>query len=304
MDKGLFAKSDDLASLKALEERYHSGGNLLRLPERIPFVIDTNKVLGDLLWMSTRREKLDARTDLLEVADAGIATIYAPKKLKAEVERHLPKLAKERRIPVDALKASWSLYQRRIIFVPVRVRKNMACRDPEDLAFIATAIKIQAAGVITRDKDIKAMGGQPIPAGLLRKLRDYARSKAFEVKTQATGAFILVVLITLFAISLRMLVRGGRRIGWPPIIAVGIAIAAVVAASESASGKNRQLLSKIWNEMREAMLALNKPLGDFVAQYCDEKEKAETLWKEVGEELALGTSSVPYSGDKAIPDAP
>lgn len=296
-------ESDDLALARALEDRHPTCGKILHLKERIPLVIDTNKVLGDIVWMARKRTKSDARTDLLEVADASVVAIYAPDPLRDEVERHLPTLAREHGLAEANLRSAWVDYQTRLTFVPVnRQQEALSVRDPDDLPFIQAADEVGAAGIVTRDRDIEAMGGRPISPNLIRKLRDYARAKAFEVKTPMVAAMTALLIFMMLAALIRLLIRGGRKAGWPIIIGIFAVVAVAFAVSDTLRRRTRSFFSRIWAGTKDLAKSLGKPVSEFAVRYGEEKRKATALLEEIDEELGDYSGRLKETSQQTIPD--
>lgn len=281
-------KSDALASARAIQESFPVCGNPLNLNERVSMVVDTNRVLSDLLWITKVRKNPEARPDLIEVADSTVGILYAPKALRAEVKKYIPWLAKEKGVSKSALLAAWTDYQKRITFRPNGPRKKaVLVRDPKDLPFINVANSVQAVGIISADHDIPAMGGRVISLGTIRKLRDYARAKVFEVQTLLFRAFLVMFLVAcLYAIG-KFLLNGGKRIGlfWVGVLLIVLAL--VFFGSSDRRNRTTSFFSNLWIRTKDTLTLLKRPSLKFFAYYRRHKQAADSLWGEIRQTLEL-----------------
>lgn len=85
--------------------------------------------------------------------------------------------------------------------------------DPDDAEFVALAQTLGASGVISKDKHISEMGGNPISMDCVAYLRDYSRSTAIELNIKIHGVrFALIGVAGLHASvrGIRALVAGIR----------------------------------------------------------------------------------------------
>lgn len=189
--EGIFSvRSEKLKELRAVFRYWKETSANLGEAAQFRLVVDTNVVLGDLLWLVAERKNPSAKTDLMEVIEAETIDLYAPKKLFEEVEEHLPLIAAEKRLDVNKLQAEWEIYKLNIqIAEPdeekVRVLKNGV--DPDDAEFIALAETIGASGVISKDKHIGQMGGVHISVACVTHLRNYSRFTAIELQIKFGG---------------------------------------------------------------------------------------------------------------------
>src|ERR1041384_6839099 len=181
--------SENLRPLYQLCEKQPAFGDIFDLYPRIRLVIDSNIVVEEILFVATRRTKPTARSILREVLDSGVLITVAPIELREEIERHIPRLAKLRRVSEEPLRKAWSDLQTQIDFQKVRSPTNFAAEvvDRYDLPFVDLYLESGAVGVLTRDADISAMGAKTINPEVLRPLREYARAKAPEVGLRIGG---------------------------------------------------------------------------------------------------------------------
>jgi len=183
-------RSEKLKELRIVFNYWKESSVVLGTAAQFRLVVDSNVVIGDLLWLVMERKNPEAKTDLMEVLEAETIDLYAPSKLFEEVDEHLPLIAAEKGIDVNKMHAEWASYKSRIkIAEPdeekVRVLKNGV--DPDDAEFIALAETLGASGVISKDKHIKQMGGAHISVTCVTHLRNYSRSTAIELQIMFGG---------------------------------------------------------------------------------------------------------------------
>lgn len=71
-------RSDVLKDLRSLIESWRGFNGLIQGAAKFSIVLDTNVVITDLLWLVVKRRNPLARTDLMEIIDAGTAVVYVP----------------------------------------------------------------------------------------------------------------------------------------------------------------------------------------------------------------------------------
>jgi predicted nucleic acid-binding protein len=204
--------SDNLRSLYELCEKYPSFAKLFGMGTQIRFVIDTNIVLDELLFVTTKRGKDSARTALREVLDSGLAITIAPTKLHEEVNRHIPRLALERSVPEEAFRQAWVELQTQIEFRDVKENPfpGQSLRDPDDIPFLELYLSSGVDAVLTRDKDIAAMGAKALGPEVLRPMRDYARAKSPEVSLRIGGVVVVGIPVVSLVAVLKVLATALR----------------------------------------------------------------------------------------------
>lgn len=200
-------RSDHLKNLRAALHQWKELQPVLGDIAQFRVVVDTNVVIGDLLWLSGKRKNPDATTDLMEVIEAETVDIYAPPALFHEVEEKIPLLAEEKGIDVDQLRTQWEQYKPRLKIKepkPERVTALQHGVDPDDAFFVALAEDISAHGVITKDRHIEMMGGNWITIECVTNLRDYSRAIAVNMNIKVSGVMLTGVALA----SVRQLLLG------------------------------------------------------------------------------------------------
>jgi predicted nucleic acid-binding protein len=205
-----FAPSDKVREVKEFVKKLPELQKAFGDTIEFRLVVDTNIVLADIRWLAKNRKDGSMRTGLMEIIDAGTAMVYAPRKLVTEVNEHLPGIALEAGISLNLLRKEWLAYKSRL---KIRVvdRKLTAAHsnaaDPNDAEFIVLADKIQAHGVISKDKHIKDMGGRKLSLEFVFSVRDYSRATAIELNVKYMGVSFGILTLAMAA-GLIELIKG------------------------------------------------------------------------------------------------
>jgi len=277
--------SENLASLRSLVDQSplfkHFQGVF-----QITVIIDANIILRDLLWLTKKRTKPGARSELKELLDAETVLAVAPTFLQEEIAYHIQKFAAERSIPLDVLIAEWEAYKALIRFVDVG-GPDPAFLDPKDAPYI----KLQRESghlIYSRDTDILRMGGMTAPPILFANLRLYSRQVVIEYTLKAGGKGTLVVSFTLAA-AVTKLTRAlvgsvSRRFLW---------IAALLIVCALIYGPTRELLKNFLVGLSGKAQKLGGWLSAEFAALADEHERAKQA---AGSALAAAKESIDNPG--------
>lgn len=208
------SRSDSLRPVYELCETYPALSKLFDMRIRIRLVLDTNIVIDELLFVTSKRRNPSARTALREAMDSGVILTIAPTKMREEVDKHIPRLARERSVPEATLNEAWQDLQTRIEFREVKTnpleRENV--RDQDDIEFVVLYKKSGADAVLTRDLDIPAMGAKSVGPEVLPSVRDYARAKSPEVSLRIGNVLIFGIPIAALAALAKLLSVAWRTI--------------------------------------------------------------------------------------------
>lgn len=191
-------RSEKLKELRSIVQSWKDSGTVIGVAAQFRLVIDTNIVIGDILWMVAERKSPSAKTHLMEVIDAETVQAYVPPVLFAEVEEKIPLLAQEMNLDKEVMLSHWAEYQKNLIVQepnPERVRTLQNGADPDDADFIALAETIAAVGIFSKDSDIAKMGGNQISLECITYLRNYSREAAIEVNIKVNGVLLTNVSI-------------------------------------------------------------------------------------------------------------
>lgn len=206
-----FVPSDRLKELRSIAEQMKYLNGILSIAARVTLVVDTNVILGELLWLIKKRQNPNARTTLMEIIEAGTIVACAPPKLIEEMEEKIPIVAAEKGLDEQAMYDEWSRYRERLeITDPERdlVDRYRQGADPDDADFLALAQTVSAAGVFSKDKHIGQMGGNTISIECVTHLRNYSRAAAIELNIKING----VMVCMLGTAAVRALLEGLRNL--------------------------------------------------------------------------------------------
>lgn len=187
--------SDMLPSVRQIVETVDQLRQALGPVASFHIVVDANILIGDVLWLLDKRRKRDARTSLQECIVAGTIIAYVTPSVIREVEEKLVIQAAKRGLNTKAWTAAWTDYKSTLhVREPnqATVEQYALGRDPDDAPTLALADMLGACGILTRDRDIAAMGGNAISIGFLLEARDYSRKAAVSVSIQVGGYYIIV----------------------------------------------------------------------------------------------------------------
>lgn len=214
-------RSDKLKELRAVIHSWKDFSKILGGAVQFRLVVDSNVVLGDILWLVAERTNEIAKTHLMEAIEAETIDVYAPPSFFDEVEEKIPLIAAEKGLDINQMHVHWGIYKSKIKSAEpdsekVRILKNGV--DPDDADFIALAQTIVATGVISKDKHIGLMGGNQISIACITHLRNYSRATAIELNIKVNGVTFAVVGVAairgLFA-GIKALIDGiGKAPDW------------------------------------------------------------------------------------------
>lgn len=102
--------SDALRTALKLRDEAPAFRALLEDIIQIVIVLDASAVNSELRWRLGSRNNPTARTSLHEAIDSGLVIAVAPIFLKQEIEKHLPLIASDTGVSVEAACAEWQLF--------------------------------------------------------------------------------------------------------------------------------------------------------------------------------------------------
>lgn len=228
-------RSDKLKELRAVIQTWKGLNDLFGELVQFRLIVDTNIILGDIIWLVSKRKNKSARTELMEAIEAEMIDLYAPPALFDEVEEQIPSIAGKKGLDIDQMYIQWQIYKAKIkVAEPdneiVRDLKNGI--DPDDAYFIALAQTIAAAGVLSKDNHIRQMGGNQISVLFVTHLRNYSRATAIELNIKVNGVMFANLGVTalqgLFSGLKSLTARIGNAPDWVKLglLASGVFVAA------------------------------------------------------------------------------
>jgi hypothetical protein len=253
--------SDALRALLNLRDEFPAFRQLLKDIIQIVAVLDASAVQGELRWRLGSRINPTARTGLHEAIDSGAVIAVAPVFLRQEIEKHLPLIATETGVGVEAASAEWERVQRLIRFyAPNGDGAEFALVDPKDSPYALTARELDADFVRTTDPHFAQMGVTVIGSELDRVLRDYARATSVLVTVKLGSGLAVTFGIQVFVELIRGMIEMIRKL--PPAVKLILgATVAIALLHPTSREKLIQWLKKIWERLRE-----NKPLFVSISQ--------------------------------------
>lgn len=250
-------RSERLKQLREIVDSWESFKPVLGVAVRFKLVVDTNVVLGDILWLVAERRDPSAKTQLMEAIEAGTLDVYVPTKLLQEVEEKIPLIAEEKGLDEGGMHAEWLEYQKLLKVVEPDDENVESLRkgvDPDDADFVALASEVMAAGIFSKDKHIGMMGGNTISVQCVAALRDYSRATAVEMHIKVNGIALSIASVA----ALRGLVHGCKvlfnRVSTAPdwVKAALLIAVAYVALNPKARETVGNLLNSAFSHLSDA----------------------------------------------------
>lgn len=193
VNRKIAAKSDDLSSLLNLTDQFPGLFGHTKFV-RFKMIVDANKVLSDIKFLLTKADAKGARTSFLEILEAESIECYAPTFLKVEINKHIPLFAVKYGFSIDDGFELWGRFSKHIKFVEAGGPEGapVGCRDPKDWPYVHLYNQL-GHPVVTRDKDILAMGAATVNFEVVGFLKDYARETASVLTIVAAGGISITL---------------------------------------------------------------------------------------------------------------
>lgn len=172
-------------------------------------VIDANVLLGDLIWLVSKRKNPNSVTQLMECIISGTFIAYITRSVLAEVNEKIPLIAVNKGLSGKNLKQEWEKYRKLLkVRTPPKAQVNRyrEGQDPDDAPTIALEKTLDSAvGIISKDTDITPMGGLVLEIDFTRKARDYSRKTAVAISIKYCGGLILTSTIITVEVILEII---------------------------------------------------------------------------------------------------
>jgi len=107
-------RSDKLKELRTIVQSWKESSSVIGGAAQFQLVVDANIILGDLIWLVSKRSNTSAKTQLMETIEAETVDIYAPPIFFDEVEEKIPLLAIEKRLDISLMYEHWAIYKTKI----------------------------------------------------------------------------------------------------------------------------------------------------------------------------------------------
>lgn len=210
--EGIFSvQSSKLKELRVAVRSWKESSAIIGSAAQFRLVVDANIILGDLIWLVSKRTNDSAKTQLMETIEAETIDIYAPPIFFDEVEEKIPLLATEKGLDINLMYEHWEIYKTKIkLSLPDsdKVQVLRGGKDPDDAEYIALEQTMGASGVISKNHDIRQMGGNQISITCITHLRNYSRSTSIELNIKVNG----VMFANISVASIRGLFEGGKAL--------------------------------------------------------------------------------------------
>ncbi len=296
-ESGHFLKSDDLAMLREFLATARLLGDTFENAIQLRVILDSNAIVSDLIWLSKKRIKPEARTSIQELVASQTLIPYAPSVAKLEIEKHIADVALKKGIPEEQLRNVWANYQKSVHFCDVEIETqedNARVRDPNDLPFIRLEEQIGASGIVTNDKDIAAMGGNRINFDCIIQLRDYSRAKHLELTFGVGGMFLAAIsvgaILGLVKI-LQSLIQAIARL--PPWIQIMLVAGVVFVVAHPKTRKVvGDYVKSLGAKIQDGVLNLKEPFNEALNKVTKAQESANASLIRV-QEIVQGDKRVP-----------
>lgn len=284
-------RSDKLKELRAVVRSWKQSSAVIGGAAQFQLVVDANIILGDLIWLVSKRSNISAKTQLMETIEAETVDIYAPPIFFDEVEEKIPLLATERGLDISLMYEHWAIYKTKIKLAspdPDKVQVLRAGKDPDDAEYIALEQTIGAFGVISKNHDIRQMGGNQISVTCITHLRNYSRATSIELNVKVNGMLFANISIA----TIRGLFEGGRAlingIGKAPdgvklALLVGVAFVALHPGARASVLSSLKTVFAGIGEATPAVIALIAEAAVFAEKHkCEAQAHLDNAMKELG----------------------
>jgi len=171
--------------------------------------VDSNFVLADLVWAGETQAIRTCEANFsIGVIAAETAVVYAAYSIGFGSRRHLPKIAKKKRLGLGLMLTHWESYRKSLVILEssVDVVDTQSAIDPDDVPFVLLAKHLKADGILTRDPHIRTLGGSRPVSRICSLPKNYSRSAAIEFSLKMGGA----ASVALAAVICLALIKGAK----------------------------------------------------------------------------------------------
>src|SRR5579871_1652166 len=225
-----YLDSATLASLRAFIALRPVFQQIAGTIAKFTVVLDANIAVNDLIHKYKYPHV--GLTALEEAVKATVLEVHAPRHLDREMdESTIRKTAKKRRVPEAALRELWIEYRKMILWHDEELvfdATGFDNVDEKDIPYVALERAIDAAGVLSRDKDIVELGGTPIGIEFVLSARTYARAASYAISIRVHGAWVANISFGLLAQLAKAI--GASIARMPPAVKIVLLAGAVFVA--------------------------------------------------------------------------
>lgn len=288
--KDYFVNSSKLKEIRDTIKTFPELAKHIGKPIQLSFVVDTNIIIGEILWLVQKRKNPEAKTQLQEIIAAETVILSAPHVLISEIEEHLPKIADKKGLCPVKLLDQWMEYRKSIKFIDVPKEKLFKPRledDEKDIPFVVLKQMIKADGILSKDSDISRMDNDAVNIQCIASLQSYSRASAIQLSIKVNGTMIAFASLAALLITfegIKALISG--IINAPKGVQYTILGAVIIAAIHPTSrNKVVQFLTSTYNVSAEHL-----PLFlEFIAKHAEiamkHQDKASLALEKLPENL-------------------
>lgn len=195
---------------------------------RLRVVVDANCVVQSLIY---RQRNPNCRaTALEETVKSTVLEVHAPRWLDLEMRSAIAHAAERQRLSPVALWARWEELRPLLIWDDSLAGpdyEQVDCCDPKDVAYVELERKIGAAGILSKDRHIRKLGGHALDQDFLLDAKRYARAAGVSVSIRVCGVLISAVTLKVAADAVLSICRLFARL---PPAAQGLLVLGGIAA--------------------------------------------------------------------------
>ncbi|NVK17766.1 MAG: hypothetical protein HWE30_03635 [Methylocystaceae bacterium] len=283
MSKEIFIPSNVLSLLREFLEAAPELQKIVGLPTSFKVVLDANMAAADLLHKIKRPDV--SETSIEECAIAGVLEVHAPRWLDHEMTNStIPQLAKKKKMDEVELQAMWVNYKQIVQWDESLLEppsEESSHSDHKDVPYVELQEKIDAIGILSRDKHIGELGGRKLKLEFVMSARRYARAETVQMSLHIGG----VIIGTISLEALKAIIGGIKNIydAIPPALKV---IAFVFVAYMIINPEARASIVKKLGPIGDFLSELIPEIGSMMAVAIQKKAEAHTALSEIDPELS------------------
>lgn len=223
-------------------------------------VVDVNMVVPDLVYRVRFPDR--GATAFEELIRSTVLVAHAPRWLDIEMVSAISQVSMQYGLPAEALWARWREFQTLIVWdETLRDPGEIGgeCCDPKDLPYVLLESKLQADGILTRDRHIARIGGHPLTLDFVLSSRNYAREVVKTVTLRVAGVIVPTASLMILDHILRSIGRGVASL--PPSVKAFLVAAGLVALAHP---RSRQWLVDQCVELGVALASAGSSLIELI----------------------------------------
>ncbi|MHB1681098.1 MAG: hypothetical protein ACYCTB_11440 [bacterium] len=246
-------------------------------------VPDANVIIGEIIWLATKRKCKKASTDLMKIAKSGIAKLHVPHIIDKEIERNISKVAKQYGIDSSCLKTEYREYKKLFTYnnnMPLKNGKDIKTPNTNvinDVIYIKLAIR-KNANIYSKDNHIKNIKDKNIDFNIktisndeINLLKDYNNGAIYVVSIEIAG-YSFITLIIFLIINVIELLKIKKISSIIVFILCGIALYLIF---------NKQAREIVVNKGKDITISTSQKISEIMTEYQDKKIKINEIEKKI-----------------------